>query len=225
MRDRRVLFNNLAFRIQPSGQLHLAPFTEEDEAALHAGELQRQLEQRDENILDRSACIQLPRGAQQPVQLLHPAGSRQACIAGKRKLGNRGKQAGDQVALRGRRARRFKIALKRRRFQRPHLQQIARLQDSPLNALAVEKRTVAAVPILDNIGLIFPDNDRMLTRDKWIEQDDVLTRRTANRCRGCFKRDEVVPFLVGITQRGEIHFAPNRLAARLQRFRNCCRGY
>ena len=39
VRDRRVLFNKLAFRVQPPRKLHFAALAEEDEAALHAGQL------------------------------------------------------------------------------------------------------------------------------------------------------------------------------------------
>ena len=200
VRDGRVFFNEVAVRVQPTRKLHLAALAEKDESAFHTCELQRQLQQRSKNIFDRSAGVQLPRGAQQPVQLLHFAGRGGAFFALSRKFGDRGKQAGHHAGGRGRPPfpNPVKKEIKARRLQRSQLQHIARLQHRLLNALAVQVNPVAAAPVHNRIGRAFRDDDRMLPRDKWIEQNDILAGGSAKRCGGYFEFYGVLPVCIGI---------------------------
>ncbi len=67
-----------------------------------------------------------------------------------------------------------KKEMKSRRLQRTQLQHVARLQDRLLNPLAVQECAVTAAPVKDRIGRVLRDDDRVLARDKRIQQNDVL---------------------------------------------------
>src|SRR5689334_1618968 len=146
---------------------------EEHIAALRASQLQRHIEQRQENLVENAGGIQLARGFEEDGQLLEIGD-----LVGYLNAGN----LAEEVT---RRVRSDVLRMENRvdGIASTKLEAVIALQRFPLHPFAVHKRSVLAALVLNEKLTVLGDNQRVVARDPRIGDGQVLLHLAANRKR------------------------------------------
>ena len=184
-RDGGVLRNRRAVGAEALRQPHVVGLAEEHKAAFHPRQLQRQLQQRVQNIFHGGTGVELAGSPQQEIELLHLPRRRLAVWRSvfERDESAQSRQQVDPVGglAAGVFLRLLQMKTELRRVGGAELDDVVGLELRAFHALTVAPGAVGAGAVEHEVHAALARDQRMLARDERLGKDDIVLRRTPQR--------------------------------------------